>query len=133
MSIKRHIKIGLCLACLVVISGLAGGLLGHRFARVKIEERNNPDNWNHHVSREFDRLVRPTPEQAVRIGAYLNTAVKELQAIRRDTIARSTNVIWQLVGAVEKELTPEQLKAFEVMKPKPSDMTLDLLKVSNEK
>jgi hypothetical protein len=29
-------------------------------------------------------------------------------------------------------LTPEQRKAFEVMKPKPSDLTIDVLKVQPE-
>ena len=29
----------------------------------------------------------------------------------------------------KQELTPEQRKAFEVMKPKPADVTLDMLKV----
>jgi hypothetical protein len=60
-------------------------------------------------------------------------AVKELQDIRLDTIARSTNVIWRLIGDVEKELTPQQLKAFQQMKPRPADLTLDLLRVEPQK
>jgi hypothetical protein len=52
-----------------------------------------------------------------------------LQAIRLDTIARSTNVIWRLVSEVERELTPGQRQAFEAMKPRPADLTLDVLKL----
>ena len=52
--------------------------------------------------------------------------------IRADTITRTTNVIWRLVAEVEQELTPEQRQAFEVMKPKPADLTLDMLKVGSK-
>jgi capsid protein len=129
MSPIRHWKIGMGLVALIVISGLAGGLMGHASARRQFDARNDPANWNEHVSREFDRIVKPTPEQGERIQAKLDDAVRELQAIRLDTIARTTNVIWRLVAGVEQELTPDQRKAFEVMKPKPSELTLDLLKV----
>ena len=124
-----HWKIALCLAALVTVSGLAGALVGHRVARRQLEARNDPVSWNEHVSRTFDRIVRPAPEQGVRIQVHLDQAVRDLQVIRLETIARSTNVIWQLVGEVEKELTPEQRKAFDTMKPKPADLTLDVLKV----
>ncbi len=129
MNLLRHWRIILPLAALMAGSGLVGGLLGHRLARRQLEARNDPATWNEHVSREFDRVVKPTPEQGARIQAHLDRAVAELQIIRLETIARSTNVIWRLVAEVEQELTPEQRQAFEVMKPTPSQLTLDLLEV----
>jgi capsid protein len=129
MTLVRHWKIALCLTALVIVSGLVGALVGHHFARRQLEARNDPGNWNEHVSRTFDRIVKPDPEQEAQIQVHLDQAVRELQAIRLETIARSTNVIWRLVAEVEKELTPEQRKAFETMKPKPADLTLDVLKV----
>jgi hypothetical protein len=129
MKLLRQWKIVLYLLAIIVASGLAGGLIGHRVARCQLEARNNPANWNEHVGREFDRVVNPTPEQGAKLQAHLDNAVRELQAIRAETIARSTNVIWRLVTEVEQELTPEQRRAFEVMKPKPSDLTLDVLRV----
>jgi hypothetical protein len=129
MSPLRYWKIVLALACVVAASGLAGGFMGHGLARRHFETRNDPANWNEHVSAEFDRVVKPTPEQATLIQAHLDKAVQELQAIRMETIARSTNVIWRLVAEVEQELTPDQREAFEVMKPRPSDLTIDVLKV----
>lgn len=129
MKPLKIIKPVFLLAVLVLISGAAGGLLGHRLARVQIENRNDPENWNKRVSLEFVRLVKPSPDQTVRIQVYFDKAVRELQDIRLDTIKRSTNVIWTLVGNVEKELTPDQLKAFEAIKPRPEDLTLDVLKV----
>jgi hypothetical protein len=124
-----HWKVVLCLVALVMVSGLAGVLVGHRVARRELEARNDPGSWNEHVSRTFDRIVKPNADQAARIQVQLDRAVAELQAIRLETIARSTNVIWRLVGEVEKELTPDQRKAFDTMKPKPADLTLDVLKV----
>ena len=132
MNIRRRVAIVACLLGIALASGLAGGLLGHRVARRQLEDRNNPQNWNEHVTREFDRVVKPTPEQGTRIQAHLDKAVQELQAIRLETIARSTNVVWRLVAQVDQELTPEQRKAFEVMKPKPGDLTLDVLNVSSK-
>ena len=129
MSLLQHWKIILGLLAVIVVSALTGALLGHGLARRHFNARNDPASWNEHVSAEFDRVVKPTPEQATKIQAHLDKAVRELQTIRLETIARSTNVIWQLVAEVEQELTPEQLKAFAVMKPKASDLTLDVLKV----
>ena len=129
MNPLRSGKTALCLVGIIVATALSGALIGHLIARRQLDARNNPENWNEHVSREFDRLVKPTPEQDTRIQAHLDQAVRELQAIRMETIARSTNVIGRLIVEVEKELTPAQRQAFEAMKPKPSDMTLDLLNV----
>ena len=132
MNLRRYSLIVLCLVGLSLVSGLAGGLIGHRVARCRLEARNNPENWNEHVAQEFDRIVKPSPEQAPKIQAHLDRAVLELVAIRSDTITRTTNVIWRLVAQVEQELTPEQRRAFEVMKPKPADLTLDMLKVGSK-
>jgi len=122
-------RTGLFLLGLIVATALSGGLLGHRIARRQLDARNNPENWNEHVAREFDRRVKPTAEQDHRIQAHLDRAVRELQVIRMETIARSTNVIARLIAEVDKELTPAQRQAFEAMKPKPADLTLDLLNV----
>ena len=129
MNPLRSGKTGLCLVGIIVATSLSGGLIGHLIARRQLDARNNPENWNEHVAREFERLVKPSPEQGARIQAHLDQAVRELQAIRMETIARSTNVIGRLIVEVEKELTPAQQQAFEAMKPKPADMTLDLLNV----
>lgn len=133
MNPLRSWKIGLCLLGIIVATSLSGGLIGHRIARRQFEARNNPETWNEHVAREFERLVKPTPEQGGRIQAHLDGAVRELQAIRRDTIVRSTNVIGRLVAEVERELTPAQRVAFEAMKPKPTEVTLEVLKLPPDK
>jgi hypothetical protein len=130
MNLFRHWKIVLALLGLVLVSGLAGALIGHRIARRSLDARNNPQNWNEHVVREFDRVVKPSAEQGARVQAQLDQAVRELQAIRLETIARSTNIIGRLILEVDKELTPEQRRAFEQMKPKPADLTLDVLNVA---
>jgi hypothetical protein len=129
MNLRRYRLVLLCLASLSLVSALAGGLIGHRIARRQLEARNNPENWNEHVVQEFDRVVQPTPEQAPKIQAHLDRAVQDLLVIRAETIARTTNVIWRLVAEVEQELTPEQRQAFQVMKPRPGELGLDMLKV----
>ena len=132
MNPLRSWKAGLCLLGIIVATSLSGGLIGHRVARRQLDARNDPETWNKHVAREFDHLVKPTPAQGAVIQAHLDRAVRELQDIRMETIARSTNVIGRLIAEVEKELTPEQRQAFEAMKPKPADLTLDLLNVESK-
>lgn len=129
MNPSRSGKTVLCLLGIIVATALSGGLIGHRIACRQLHARNNPQNWNEHFSREFDRLVQPTSAQDARIQSHLARAVRELQAIRMETIARSTNVIARLIAEVDQELPPEQRPAFEAMKPKPADLTLDLLNV----
>jgi hypothetical protein len=73
---------------------------------------------------------RPKPDRRRPHRGTPDRAVRELQAIRMETIARSTNVIGRLIVEVEKDLAPTQQQAFEAMKPKPADMTLDLLNVA---
>lgn len=127
MNARPAYKMALSLLALVLVSVLTGAVVGHRIARKQLESRNNPETWNKHVTREFNRIVKPTPDQAGRIQVYLDQAVRELQEIRRNTIARSTNVIWHLVDQVDRELTPEQRVAFHTMKPKPSELGLEVL------
>jgi hypothetical protein len=129
MNLRRYSVILLALAGLVLVSGLAGALLGHRVARCRFEARNNLENWNEHVAQEFERIVKPTPQQGPKIQAHLDRAIQDLVLIRSQTIVLTTNVIWRLVAEVDQELTPEQRKAFEVMKPKPGDVSIDMLKV----
>lgn len=130
---KKQGRIVVDLVALALVSALVGGLVGRRWARTELDARNNPQTWNEHVLREFDRVVKPTPEQQPRVQAHLDRAVRELQAIRADTVARSTNVIWRLVSAVEGELTPEQRQAFQAMKPRPGELDLDVLNTSPPK
>lgn len=130
MKNVRYWKIVLCLLALAAVSGMAGGFVGYRLARHRLEQRDNPETWNETAMRTFDRTVQPGPEQRVKIKASLDTAIEALKAIRADTIARSTNVIWRLVEQVEKELTPEQAAAFAKMKPSQQDLsTLEVLHV----
>lgn len=123
-------RIAVYLTLFGLACALVGGLVGRRIALVEMESRNNPQTWNEHVAHEFDRLVHPTELQRPRVQAHLDHAVRELREIRRETLLRSTNVIWQLVQRVEAELSPEQRKAFEAMKPAPGDLDLDLLNTS---
>ena len=109
MKATSYWRIAAYLLATVLASGLAGGLIGHRVARRQLEARNDPANWNEHVSREFDRLVKPSAEQQGKVQTHLDKAVRQLQGIRAETIARSSNVIWRLVEDVEKELRKRQV------------------------
>lgn len=130
MNQRSSWKIAACLLALIVASGIAGTLLGRRWARAEMARRDNPETWNQAAMRTFDRTVKPTAAQREKIQAALDSAIEQLKTIRAETIARSTNVIWRLVDEVERELTPEQRQAFKAMKPRQDDLhTLDVLEV----
>lgn len=114
---------------IALVSGLAGGLLGHRLGRQEMRERADPGTWHERATRRFEELVKPTPEQGARLGVHLDAALGELKAIRRDAITRSTAVIDRLVTQVEAELTPEQKAAFERVKPRRDEMNLEVLEL----
>ena len=129
MNPLRNWQIILSLLGIAAVSGLVGGLVGHRIARRHYETRNDPSQWNVTVAHRFDALVHPTPDQSAKIQVHLDTAVQQLQTVRLETIAKSSNIIFALVAQVEQELTAEQKKAFEPLRPKPSDLNLNLLNV----
>lgn len=130
MNLPTSARIAVPILALILVSGLAGARIGKHAARKELARRDNPESWHEAAMRTFDRTVQPTEAQRAQLQAHLDDAVRELKAIRAETIARSSNVIWKLVADVEKELTPQQRAAFEQMKPKPDDLqTLDLLQV----
>jgi hypothetical protein len=129
MDWRRHLAIVGCLLGIAVGCGLAGGVVGHRLARQEMRSRADPETWHERATRRFEEVVRPTPEQSVRLGAHLDAALTELKAVRREAIARTTVVVDRLVGQVEAELTPEQKASFERIKPRRDEMNLEVLRL----
>ena len=128
MNRRRSAAIIAALAGMALVCGLAGGAIGYRLGRDGARDRADPETWHERASRRFEEVVRTTAEQAPRLDAHLETALAELREIRRDTIARSAAAIDRLVARVESELTPEQKKAFEKLKPRREDVGLEFLK-----
>ena len=89
MNRLPHLKILACLLAIVLMSGSAGFMIGHKVAWSEMARRNNLENWNEHVAREFDRIVKPSAEQDTRIQAHLDRAVRELEEIRLQTFAEA--------------------------------------------
>ena len=127
-------KMVVCLVALVLVSGLVGGLVGQRYARMEFQRRSDPSHWNETAMRDVERTVHPTPEQRQKIQDHLDAAVEELKNVRAETIRRSAEIVMRLVGQVDRELTPEQRVAFEQLKPKESDLSdLNFLNVEKRK
>jgi hypothetical protein len=134
MSARGSWKMVLCLAALVFVSVMVGGLLGRHYTRFEFSRRSDPGHWNETVVRDLDRALKPTPEQREKIQGHIDAAVEELKDVRAETIRRSTAIVTRLVEQVDKELTPEQRAAFARFKPKPRDLSnLNLLNVETRK
>jgi len=134
MKVRDSWKMVICLVALVLVSGLAGAIAGRRYAQIEFQGRSDPSHWNETAMRDFEKAVKPTPEQRRIIQNDLDVAVEELKAVRADTIRRSTAIVMRLVGQVDEVLTPEQRVGFERFKPKESDlMDLNVLNVEPRK
>lgn len=129
MNVRRDGVIVLCLLGIGAACGIAGGAMGYRLGRQEMRERADPEAWHHRALRRFDDVVHPTPEQGERVSRHLDAALAELRQIRGDAVQRTTAVIDRLVAQVEAELTAEQKAAFEQLKPRREDMTLEVLEV----
>lgn len=130
MNRRNAWKVAACLIALVLVSGLLGGLLGRRVARLEFQRRSDPRHWNQTVVHDLERALKPTPEQRAKIQAHIDAAVEELDAVRGETVRRSATIVGRLIEQVDRELTPQQRPAFDRMKPKPSELSsLHLLNV----
>ena len=127
-------KTVLCLAALALVCGLAGALLGRRWARSEFDCRSDPSHWNERAMHDLERNIRLTPQQQQKIQGHLDAAVEELKGIRKETLSRSTAVVLRLLDQVDQELTPQQRPAFQRMKPKAENLsTLNILNVERAK
>jgi hypothetical protein len=128
-------KMVICLAALVLVSGLTGALVGRRYTQKEFQGRSDPSRWNETAMRDLEHAIKPTLEQRQKIQGYLDSAVDELKEVRADTIRRSTAIVMRLVDQVDKVLTPEQRVGFEQLKKsRENDLAdLEVLKVEPRK
>ncbi|MCK6498745.1 MAG: hypothetical protein L6Q38_04620, partial [Nitrospira sp.] len=95
--------------------------------RQEMRELADPESWHRRALRRFDEVVRPTPEQSDKVSAHLEAALVDLRKARQVAIEETTRVIHRLIQQVEAELTPAQKEAFQELKPRHEDMTLEVL------
>jgi len=133
MSLLRHWKIVLCLVTIVAVSGLAGAKFGYQKAKRDLRAKHNPEQWNERAMHSIDAELQLSPKQRVKVQTLIDEAVGEMKVVQGETVGRTTEIINKLVADLEHELTEDQKVKFSKMKPKDSDVTIDLLKVQPRK
>jgi phosphomannomutase len=118
---------------IVLASGYAGARFGYDKAKRDMRARHNPEQWNERAMRGIEEGLKLSPEQRQKIQRLIDAAVDDMKVVRVETVERTTGIVKKLVVDVENELTEEQRVKFSKMKPKQSDMSLDLLKVEPRK
>lgn len=126
-------KIAALLAAIVLVSGFSGYYLGFNVAKAKARARSNPDAWHVSAMRSIEHQIKPTDEQRQQIQAILDGGVRELKAIRLETVDKTETIINRMIGEIDARLTPEQQAEFAKLKKKRSPATLDMLKVEPRK
>lgn len=130
---KPKWKITLVLLGIVLVSFVAGGLLGATLTKRALKRRHAPEMWNQTVMRILEQHLKLTPEQTEKVQAIIDNGVDEMKGIRLDTIARTDAVVEKMIAQVEKELTPEQDAELQKLKQQRSATTIDILKVEPRK
>ncbi len=133
MSVLRHWKIVVVLLGIVLLSGYVGARFGYQKAKRDFREKRNPEQWNERAMKSLDKDLKLTPEQHQKIQKLIDESVDELKVVREETVAKSKEVVQKLVADVDNELTAEQKEKFSNMKPKDSELTIDILKVEPRK
>jgi predicted Holliday junction resolvase-like endonuclease len=133
MSVLRHWKIVVVLLGIVLLSGYVGARFGYQKAKRDFREKRNPEQWNERAMKSLDKDLKLTPEQHQKIQKLIDESVDELKVVREETVAKSKEIVQKLVTDVDNELTAEQKEKFSNMKPKDSELTIDILKVEPRK
>ena len=126
-------KIILVLLGIVLVSALAGGVVGVKLAERAMKHRHAPETWNQTAMRTLQRRLKLTPEQAQKTQAILDSGVEEMKGIRLETIGRTNAVIERFIREIDQEITPGQRAEFEKFKNERGEVTLDLRKVEPRK
>lgn len=124
---SRRIKVALLLALLVIVSMGIGFFLGIGLAKAIAKKKDDPAFWNEAALKQLEKL-HPTDAQRERFKQLVGGAVDELIVVRERTITDVRTILVRVIAEIDKELTPEQRKTFAKLKPKESDMSLDVLK-----
>ncbi len=130
---KTKWKIVVVLLGIVLVSAVAGGIIGAKLAEHALKKRHAPEMWNQSVMRALQQRLKLTPPQAQKVQAIIDGGVEEMKVIRQDTIQRTDVVIERMISDIDRELTPEQSAELKKLKAQRGATTIDLLKVEPRK
>ena len=117
MSIPRRTKVAFLITLLVLVSLVAGFIMGAIAAKAVAKKKDNPVFWKKTAMAQLNKL-HPTEEQKKKFEDRVDSAVKELVTIRKETVTRIQGVVGKAVGDIGKDLTPEQKVIYDKIKPK---------------
>ncbi len=103
------------LAAIFVAGGLSGALVAYRVAQRNVPRPAAPEIWVPRQFERFSRVLDLTAEQRQRIQPIMEKNIKELVALRRESIRSGREVIDRMDAAIAAELTPDQRAKFERM------------------
>lgn len=120
MALNRspRMRAGCLLSLLVMVSVAVGFFIGIVLATTINKKKEQPAFWKKAAMKQIEKL-HPTDEQRKKFESRTDGAVQELSALQKEGITRIWDVIDRAVTDIDKELTPEQRKVFEKIKPKP--------------
>ncbi len=126
-------KIIILLTAIVVVSFVTGFQAGSKTKQVEMRQRFDPSSWNVYAMQTLDSKLDLTVEQKSRLQTIIDQTVEDMKGVRLETVQKTKDLVDQLLVAIDKELTPEQRKIAETLSPSDEEVTIDLLKVDEEK
>ena len=118
---------------IVLLSVVAGGLIGAKLKERELKRRHTPETWNQTAMRALEHRLKLTPGQTHKTQAIIDGGVEEMKGIRLETIVRTDAVIERLINEIDRELTPEQSAELQKLRKERGTTTIDMLKVEPRK
>jgi hypothetical protein len=122
-------KIILTFVGIILLSFTAGYLAGSGTTRQAIERRFDPEQWNTYAMKVLDQRLHLQDSQRQAIQQAINHAVRDMKAVREETVRETRQIVKNLLDEIGSELTPEQQALAESLAPTEEELTIDLLKV----
>ena len=126
-------KIVVTLIALVLVSCIAGVLIGIRISQQDMQRPFNPETWNDYALKLLEQKLRLSNSQKEKIQVIIDKAVVEMKQVHLKTKQHTIQIMNEMMAGIDKELTPEQRIIAENLVPKEDEMTIDLLKVQSKK
>ena len=117
MMQKSRTRAVLTMGLLVFIGMVTGFFMGAIVANAVAKKKEKPEYWKQAVHKQLERL-HPTDEQRRKFDARTDEAVKELVDLRISALTKVWGIVEKASADIDKDLTPEQRKTYDLIKPK---------------
>ncbi len=118
MTLSPRTQAGCLVTLLALVCLSAGFILGIAAHQAWKKKTEDPAFMRWAALKHLEKL-KLSPEQRPAIEAKVDAAVKELTDFRQSALKQIWGILDRTSDSLREDLTPEQQKAWETLRPKP--------------